>query len=79
MWSRLPHRHAVSEQPVLLKQNEDKIEGTVKVESFQPAEEGGAGGKMMRDARSFRKAQSSRQIFALHVAGTMPMGTLAST
>ena len=32
----------------LLKQNEDKIKGTIKL-VFQPAEEGGAGGKLMRE------------------------------
>ena len=60
----------------ILKENEDKIEGTVKL-IFQPAEEGGAGGKMMREQGVLEKPKV-RQIFALHVAGTMPMGTLAS-
>ena len=60
----------------ILKENEDKIEGTVKL-IFQPAEEGGAGGKMMREQGVLQKPKV-QQIFALHVAGTMPMGTLAS-
>ena len=60
----------------ILKENEDKIEGTVKL-IFQPAEEGGAGGKMMREQGVLQKPKV-QQIFALHVAGTMPIGTLAS-
>jgi len=60
----------------LLKQNEDKIKGTIKL-VFQPAEEGGAGGKMMRD-QGILENPKVQQIYALHVAGMMPMGTLAS-
>ena len=44
---------------------------------FQPAEEGGAGGKMMRE-QGILENPKVQQIYALHVAGTMPMGTLAS-
>ena len=60
----------------LLKENEKEIKGTIKL-IFQPAEEGGAGGKMMRDQGVLQNPQVE-QIYALHVAGTMPMGTLAS-
>ena len=60
----------------VLKKNEDKINGTIKL-IFQPAEEGGAGGKMMRE-QGVLQDPKVQQIFALHVAGTMPMGTLAS-
>ena len=60
----------------LLKENEEEINGTIKL-IFQPAEEGGAGGKMMRDHGVLQNPKVE-QIYALHVAGTMPMGTLAS-
>ena len=60
----------------LLKENENEIEGTIKL-IFQPAEEGGAGGKMMRDQGVLQNPKVE-QIYALHVAGTMPTGTLAS-
>ena len=60
----------------LLKENEEEIKGTIKL-IFQPAEEGGAGGKMMRD-QGVLENPIVQQIYALHVAGTMPVGTLAS-
>ena len=60
----------------LLKENEEEINGTIKL-IFQPAEEGGAGGKMMRDQGVLQNPKVE-QIYALHVAGTMPVGTLAS-
>ncbi|MCH1524623.1 MAG: amidohydrolase [Candidatus Thalassarchaeaceae archaeon] len=60
----------------LLKENEEEINGTIKL-IFQPAEEGGAGGKMMRDQGVLQNPRVE-QIYALHVAGTMPIGTLAS-
>ena len=60
----------------LLKENEEEIDGTIKL-IFQPAEEGGAGGKMMREQGVLQNPKVE-QIYALHVAGTMPMGTLAS-
>lgn len=60
----------------VLKENEDKIKGTIKL-IFQPAEEGGAGGKMMRE-QGVLLDPKVQQIFALHVAGTIPVGTLAS-
>ena len=60
----------------LLKENEEEINGTIKL-IFQPAEEGGAGGKMMRDQGVLQNPKVE-QIYALHVAGTMPIGTLAS-
>ena len=58
------------------KENEHKINGTIKL-IFQPAEEGGAGGKMMREQGVLLEPKV-QQIFALHVAGTIPVGTLAS-
>jgi IAA-amino acid hydrolase len=60
----------------VLKENEKEINGTIKL-IFQPAEEGGAGGKMMRD-QGVLENPNVQQIYALHVAGTMPMGALAS-
>ncbi len=60
----------------ILKENEDNIEGTIKL-IFQPAEEGGAGGKMMRD-EGVLKNPDVEQIFGLHVAGQLPTGMLAS-
>ncbi|MCP2507464.1 MAG: amidohydrolase [Candidatus Thalassarchaeaceae archaeon] len=60
----------------ILKENEDTIEGTIKL-IFQPAEEGGAGGKMMRD-EGVLKNPDVQQIFGLHVAGQLPTGMLAS-
>lgn len=60
----------------ILKENEDQIQGTVKL-IFQPAEEGGAGGKMMRDEGVLLNPDV-QQIFGLHVAGQLPTGMLAS-
>ncbi|MFL2957822.1 MAG: M20 family metallopeptidase [Candidatus Thalassarchaeaceae archaeon] len=60
----------------ILKEHEDYIEGTVKL-IFQPAEEGGAGGKMMRD-EGVLVNPDVQQIFGLHVAGQLPTGMLAS-
>ena len=60
----------------VLKQNEQAIEGTVKL-IFQPAEEGGAGGKMMRE-QGVLENPDVRQIYGLHVTDKLPVGTLAS-
>ena len=60
----------------LLKENEEEIKGTIKL-IFQPAEEGGAGGKMMKE-EGVLEDPKVEQIYALHVAGTIPTGTLAS-
>lgn len=49
----------------LLKQREDELGGTVKL-IFQPAEEGGAGAKRMRDEGALRNPDVQR-IFGLHV------------
>ena len=59
----------------ILKENEGLIKGTIKL-IFQPAEEGGAGGKMMRDEGVTNP--DVQQIFGLHVAGQLPTGMLAS-
>ena len=60
----------------VLKQNEKAIDGTIKL-IFQPAEEGGAGGKMMRE-QGVLENPKVRQIFGLHVTDKLPVGTLAS-
>jgi len=60
----------------ILKDNESEVNGTVKL-IFQPAEEGGAGGKMMRDQGVLEDPDVER-IFGLHVSDKLPTGTLAS-
>ena len=60
----------------VLKDNESEINGTIKL-IFQPAEEGGAGGKMMRDQGVLEDPDVER-IFGLHVSDKLPTGTLAS-
>ena len=60
----------------VLKDNEAEINGTIKL-IFQPAEEGGAGGKMMRD-QGVLEDPDVEQIFGLHVSDKLPTGTLAS-
>ena len=60
----------------VLKDNESEINGTIKL-IFQPAEEGGAGGKMMRDHGVLEDPDVER-IFGLHVSDKLPTGTLAS-
>ncbi len=60
----------------ILKENEDSIKGTIKL-IFQPAEEGGAGGKMMSE-EGVLENPDVQKIFGLHVAGQLPTGMLAS-
>jgi len=60
----------------VLKENEHTIDGTIKL-IFQPAEEGGAGGKMMREEGVLEDPEV-KQIFGLHVTSKLPTGTLAS-
>jgi IAA-amino acid hydrolase len=64
----------------VLKQNEAKLKGTVRL-IFQPAEEGGAGGRMMREQGALGTAGA---IFALHVTPgfggmSLPIGHLSTT
>ena len=54
----------------LLKGKEDQINGTVKL-LFQPAEEGGAGGKLMREEGALKNPAVAR-IFGLPVRPQMP-------
>ena len=60
----------------LLKGKEDQINGTVKL-LFQPAEEGGAGGKLMREEGALKNPTVER-IFGLHVWPQMPSGQIGS-
>ena len=60
----------------LLKEKENKINGTVKL-LFQPAEEGGAGGKLMREEGALKDPAVER-IFGLHVWPQMPSGQIGS-
>ena len=60
----------------VLKDNESEINGTINL-IFQPAEEGGAGGKMMREQGVLEDPDVER-IFGLHVSDKLPTGTLAS-
>lgn len=60
----------------ILKQHESEIQGTVKL-LFQPAEEGGAGGKRMCE-EGVLEAPTVDRIFGLHVWPYMPTGNIAS-
>ena len=60
----------------ILKQHESQLGGTVKL-LFQPAEEGGAGGKRMRDEGVLENPVVQR-IFGLHVWPQLPTGTLGA-
>jgi len=60
----------------LLKQREAEINGTVKL-LFQPAEEGGAGGRLMRDEGALRNPTVQR-IFGLHVWPQLPTQSVGS-
>ena len=60
----------------LLKGKEKQINGTVKL-LFQPAEEGGAGGKLMREEGALKNPEVER-IFGLHVWPQMPSGQIGS-
>ncbi|MBP85427.1 MAG: peptidase M20 [Planctomycetaceae bacterium] len=60
----------------LLKQREAEINGTVKL-IFQPAEEGGAGGQLMRDEGALQNPAVQR-IFGLHVWPQLPTQSIGS-
>ena len=60
----------------LLKDHITKLSGTIKL-IFQPAEEGGAGGKAMCEAGVLTDPAVDR-IFGLHVWPRIPTGTIAS-
>ncbi len=60
----------------LLKERESEIQGTIKL-IFQPAEEGGAGGRRMRDEGVLDEPAVQR-IFGLHVWPQLPVGSVGS-
>lgn len=60
----------------LLKERESELRGTVRL-IFQPAEEGGAGGKRMRDEGVLENPDVER-IFGLHVWTPLPTGSIGS-
>lgn len=61
----------------MLKDMEESINGTVRL-MFQPAEEGGAGGKRMREEGVLTLEPQVQHAFGLHVWPTIPSGTVAS-
>lgn len=60
----------------MLKARERELPGTVKL-LFQPAEEGGAGGKRMTEEGALRNPDVER-IFGLHVWTDLPTGVIGS-
>ena len=60
----------------VLKSKEEQFNGTIKF-LFQPAEEGGAGGKLMREEGVLEQPDVER-IFGLHVWPQMPTGQIGS-
>jgi IAA-amino acid hydrolase len=60
----------------LLKEKQSKIPGTVKL-FFQPAEEGGAGGKRLREEGALDNPAVER-VFGLHVWPELPTGQIGS-
>lgn len=61
----------------ILNSLRDSIRGTIRI-MFQPAEEGGAGAKRMREEGVLEKHPKPNCAFALHVRPTLPSGVLAS-
>jgi amidohydrolase len=61
----------------LLKSMEESIPGTVRI-IFQPAEEGGAGGKRMTEEGVLTKHPKPSYAFGMHVWPTIPSGTIAA-
>lgn len=61
----------------VLKKMESSIQGTVRL-MFQPAEEGGAGGKRMVEEGVVSKEPKAELAFGMHVWPTLPSGTIAS-
>jgi hypothetical protein len=61
----------------ILKQMEHSIHGTVRL-MFQPAEEGGAGAKRMREEGVLALEPKPQYAFGMHVWPTLPTGVVAS-
>lgn len=61
----------------ILKSMEESIPGTVRI-MFQPAEEGGAGGKRMTEEGVLTKHPQPSYAFGMHVWPTLPSGSIAA-
>ncbi len=61
----------------VLKKMENSLQGTVRL-MFQPAEEGGAGGKRMVEEGVVSKSPEAQLSFGMHVWPSLPSGTIAS-
>lgn len=61
----------------ILKLYEDSLPGTVRL-MFQPAEEGGAGGKRMREEGVLQIKPTPSYAFGMHVWPTLPSHTIAA-
>jgi IAA-amino acid hydrolase len=61
----------------ILKSMEGSINGTVRL-MFQPAEEGGAGGKRMREEGILELEPKPQHAFGMHVWPTLPSGSIAA-
>lgn len=59
----------------LLKSYEPYLNGTVRL-IFQPAEEGGAGGKRMREEGALKQYPPAQRVFGMHLWPTLPSGVL---
>jgi Peptidase family M20/M25/M40 len=61
----------------ILKSMEHSLPGTIRI-VFQPAEEGGAGAKRMREEGVLQLAPKPSHAFAIHLWPTLPSGVVAS-
>jgi amidohydrolase len=61
----------------ILKSMEHSLNGTVRL-MFQPAEEGGAGGKRMREEGVLQQHPPPSYAFGMHVWPSLPSGAIAS-
>lgn len=61
----------------ILKSMEESIPGTVRI-MFQPAEEGGAGGKRMAEEGVLTKQPPPSYAFGMHIWPTLPSGSIAA-
>eukprot|EP00934_Nitzschia_sp_Nitz4_P006511 Nitzschia sp. Nitz4//scaffold20_size174350//7367//11400//NITZ4_002075-RA/size174350-processed-gene-0.295-mRNA-1//-1//CDS//3329541728//6501//frame0 len=61
----------------ILKSMEDSINGTVRL-MFQPAEEGGAGAKRMREEGVLTREPQVKHAFAVHLWPGLPSGSIGS-
>src|SRR3546814_7668499 len=59
----------------LLKAYEPQLNGTVRL-LFQPAEEGGAGGKRMGEEGALKQFPPAQRVFGMHLWPGLPTGVL---